>query len=619
MKEKLERFYSTFGDRGVMFILFAFSVVIHALLSLNMELPAVNPDEIGVASIAAFYAGKDWSGLMYAIGYYYGYVQAIFYLPLFLVFSSPYALYKAMLVMNGVLISFIPMIAYHLAAKIGVPKVWQKSVIALCCGFYVTYIAHSKFIWNEAISSLLPWTLIWCVYMAWDRKNRYSKFTFSMLTGFICALSFGAHSRLIAVVIALSLTMLIARFMFKEKILNLPAFFITMIISFVTEHFFRVMVQTFVWRGEPAGNTVEGGIERIGGLFEQGGFGRFVATLFGHLYTFCTSTLGIGTIAVTVFVLMCFSRLSEYYTNKKSVRIENGTKVYEPTKHRFSLRLVVFGIYGFLAIGGSMLLSVLYKFNSSQFGDVKDLVMFGRYTDNVAPLAIFLVLAFIYMYGFSIKLTASSAAIYAYVCFGFFTVSYPRVMDAAGYRESPVLGLMPWRIGEDIAESFTPLSFVIMTSAVFTLFAALIVCLSCTRRFKPQFISVVFCGIFTYTTLFSAFDYLPMRAEENLENTAPIKEICEFLYNDPESPQIIAYQTNTRTAALVQFLNPRTEVSLIRKAKNLPENGLVILENGTEIPYSPDEYDVVGTTTDFTVLACGQYARDYIKYKNTAD
>ncbi len=109
-----------------------------------------------------------------------------------------------------------------------------------------------------------------------------------------------------------------------------------------------------------------------------------------------------------------------------------------------------------------------------------------------------------------------------------------------------------------------------------------------------------------------------MRAEENLEKTAPIKEICEFLYNDPESPQIIAYQTNTRTAALVQFLNPRTEVSLIRKAKNLPENGLVILENGTEIPYSPDEYDVVGTTADFTVLACGQYARDYIKYKNTA-
>ncbi len=617
MKEKLERFYATFGDRGVMFILFAFSVVIHALLSLNMELPAVNPDEIGVASIAAFYAGKDWSGLMYPIGYYYGYVQAMIYLPLVLVFHSPYALYKAMLVMNGVLISFIPMIAYHLAAKIGVPKVWQKSVIALCCGFYVTYIAHSKFIWNEAISSLLPWALIWCVYMAWDRKNRYSKFTFSMLTGFICALSYGAHSRLIAVVIALSLTMLIARFMFKEKVLNLPAFFITMAVSFVTEHFFRAMIQNNVWRGTPSGNTVEGGLERIGGLLEEGGFGQFVATLFGHLYTFCTSTLGLGTIAILIFTMLCFSRISEYYTRKKSAKLENGTKVYDPVKHRYSLRLIIFGIYGFLAVGGSLLLSVLYKFNSSQFGEMKDLVIFGRYTDNVAPLAIFLVLAFIYLYGFSIKMAAGSAAIYAYVCFGFFTVTYPLVMNKGSYRESPVLGLLPWRIGEDISESFTSISFIIMTSAVFTLFAALVVCLSCTRRFKTQFLSVIFCGIFTYTTLFAAVSYLPMRAEENLEKTAPIKEICEFLYNDSGSPQIVAYQTGSRTAAVVQFLNPKTEVSLIRKSKNLPENGLIILKNGTEIPYSPAEYDVVGTTTEYTVLACGQFARDYIKYKNT--
>ncbi len=618
MKEKLERFYSTFGDRGIMFILFAFSVVIHALLTLRMELPAVNPDEIGVASIAAFYAGRDWSGLMHAVGYYYGYVQAIFYLPLFAVFQSPYALYKAMLVMNGVLISLIPMIAYHLAAKIGIPKVWQKTVIALCCGFYVTYIAHSKFIWNEAISSLLPWALIWCVYMAWDRKNRYSKFTFSMLAGFICAVSFGAHSRLIAVVIALTLTVLIARFCFKEKILNLPAFFITLSLSFVTEYFFRKMVQTIVWAGSPTGNTVEGGLERIGGLFEKSGFSQFVATLFGHLYTFCTSTLGIGAIAIAVFTVMCFSRLSEYYTRKKSETIENGTKVYEPEKHRFSLRLMIFAIYAFFAVGGSLLLSVLYKFNSSQFGDIKDLVIFGRYTDNVAPLAIFLVIAFLYLYGISIKTVAGSAALYAYVCFGFFTVSYPLVEKARSYRESPILGLLPWRIGEDITSNFSSISFIIMTSAVFTLFAALAVSLSCTRRFKAQFLSVIICGIFTYTTLFASFNYLPMRAEENLEKTAPVKAICEFLYNDVNSPQIVAYQTNTRTAGLVQFLNPLTEVSLIRKAKNLPENGLIIITNGTEIPYSPDEYDVVGTTTEFTVLACGNHARDYIKFKNTA-
>ena len=42
---------------------------------------------------------------------------------------------------------------------------------------------------------------------------------------------------------------------------------------------------------------------------------------------------------------------------------------------------------------------------------------------------------------------------------------------ARGYRESPMLGLMPWRIGEDYAKPFTVESFIIMTSVVFTVLA----------------------------------------------------------------------------------------------------------------------------------------------------
>ncbi|MBE6902464.1 MAG: hypothetical protein E7478_08305 [Ruminococcaceae bacterium] len=617
MTEKLKRFYSTFGDRGVMFLLFAFSVVIHALLSINMELPAVNPDEIGIASIAAFYSGRDWSQLMSTIGYYYGYVQAVFYVPLMLVFGSPYALYKAMLVMNGVLISFIPMIAYHLASKLGILKVWQKSIIALSCGFYITYVAHSKFIWNEAISSLLPWALIWCVFMAWDRKNKYSKFAFSMLAGFTCAVCYGAHSRLIAVVIALVLTLLIARFVFRENILNLPTFFVTGAVSFVTEHFCRKLIQNVVWDGKARGNTMDNAVDRIGGLFEAGGFDRFIATLFGHLYTFFTSTMGLGAIAVACFVVLCFCRISEWKKNRQQVH-QDGTRVYEPVKHKYSLRVTVFGIYGFFAVGGSLLLSVLYKFNSGQFGDIKDLIIFGRYTDNVAPLAVCLALIFLFRYGYTIYMIAGSAAIYGYICLGFVLTSVP-LLKTGGYRESPILGLLPWRIGEDITTSFTDLSYVIMSSMVFTVFAAFVVCLCCTRRFKTQLISGITCAIFTYTTLFAAFEYLPMRAEENAEKIAPSQAICEYLYNDSLSPDIISFNTGSRTAALVQFLNPKATVRYIKKTENLPSTGIIIIKNGEHIPFTPDVYDVIGVTEEHTILAYGDAARDYMKYKNTSN
>ncbi len=613
MKKKLERFYSTFGDRGVMFILFAFSVMIHAILSLGMELPAVNPDEIGVASIAAFYSGKDWSALMGAVGYYYGYIQALFYVPLMLVFGSPYALYKAMLVMNGVLISFIPMIAYHLASKLGIPKVWQKIAIAFCCGFYITYIAHSKFIWNEAISSLLPWALIWCVFMAWDRKNRYSRFTFSMLAGFTCALCYAAHSRLIAVVIALILTLLIARFVFREKILNLPTFFITLAVSFGCEYLLRNAIENAVWGGAARGNTVEGGLSRLEGLFASDGWQQFLGTLFGHLYTFFTSTLGIGALALAFFIILCSKRFSEWFSHRKKHR-EDGTRVYEPVKHKYSLRMTVFGIFAFLAVGGSLLLSVLYKFNSSQFGRIKDLVIFGRYTDNVAPLAIFLALAFLFCYGYSIKTVIGSAGVYAYTCMGFALTSANFIKDGS-YRESPILGLLPWRISESITDDVTAMSFVIMSSMVFTMFSALIICSACTRRFRTQLATGLICAVFIYTTGFAAFDYLPMRASENAQKTAPAKAISEMVYNDPASPQIIAYKTGSRTAGLVQFLNPNARVNLVNNALNLPETGIIIIENGTDIPLSTQNYDLVGKTPYHTVLAYGVAAREYIKFK----
>lgn len=219
MIQALKRFYTNFGDRGVMFIMFACSVVMHSLLAMCMELPAVNPDEIGVASVSAFYSGRDWSLLMEKVSYYYGYIQALFYAPLFMLFKNPYALYKACLVMNGVLISFIPLIAYHVAGRVGVKKVWQKLVAAVCSGCYITYVAHSKFIWNETICSLLPWALLWVIFQAVDCKKAGARCAWSAVAGLLCAVCYAAHSRLLAVVIAFVMTLLIVRIFMKRMIL----------------------------------------------------------------------------------------------------------------------------------------------------------------------------------------------------------------------------------------------------------------------------------------------------------------------------------------------------------------------------------------------------------------
>ena len=235
------------------------------------------------------------------------------------------------------------------------------------------------------------------------------------------------------------------------------------------------------------------------GLFEECGLGRFVSTLFGHLYTFATSTAGLGAVAFVVFFLLIFVRIREWRQNLGGTLVD-GVKVYEPaTKHTYSARLTVLGIYAFLAVGGSMLLSVLFKFNSGQIDEIKDLTMFGRYTDNVAPLAVLLVLVFMFRYKLNIKHIGWAAAGYAYICFGFFTVSWQMVGGAKGYRESPILGLMPWRIGEDYTKTFTSDSFIIMTSVTFTVLALMAVFTACTGKNRTALISGLTCCLFAYT------------------------------------------------------------------------------------------------------------------------
>lgn len=618
MIQALKRFYSNFGDRGVMFIMFAFSVVTHSLLAMCMELPAVNPDEIGVASVAAFYSGRDWSALMGQITYYYGYVQAIFYAPLFMLFRNPYALYKACLVMNGVLISFIPMIAYHISGRLGIKKVWQKLVISFCSGSYITYIAHSKFIWNETICSVLPWVLLWVMFLAVDCKKAGQRCLYSAVAGVLCAVCYGAHSRLLAVVIAFILTLLIVRIFMKRVILVLPVFFPVLAGSFVGEHFCRKLIQQLVWKGNASGNTMESEIDRVLGLFEEGGFGRFLSALFGHLYTFMTSTAGIGALACSVFFLMLIVRISEWHNGRKTEVID-GVEVRTPAEHKFSARVTTLGIYAFLSVGGSMLLSVLFKFNSGQVGSIKDLTMFGRYTDNVAPLAIFLVLIFLFRYGITLKQTAWAAAIYAYVCIGFFTVSYAQIVSAKGYRESPILGLMPWRIGEDYTKTLTTDSFIVMCSVTFSVLALIAVFTACTRKHRNALVSGSFCCLFIYTTLFAGLVYLPDRAETNIKKTEPARLVSSLLYDESSSPMIVCYKLNSRNAGLIQFLNLDTKVTIIRKGKNIPDNCIIIADEEEQLPLEPDTYDHIGTEGGLSVYAHGETARDFIKYKRSAD
>lgn len=597
MKRRLEQFYAAFGDRGVIFILYAFSVVVNALMTMCMELPAVFPEEISAAGIAAFYSGKNWADILGETGVRGGYIQSLLYTPLFLVFDNPYVLYKAMLVVNALIVSFIPMISYHLATKLGVERVRQKLLAALSCGMYVSVLMRSKFITSDALSCLMIWILIMCVFAAWDKKNRYTRFTMSILLGFLCAVAFGVNSTLIAAVLSVILTVIIARIFFKERLLNIPAFALSLTLSFVAEHFARILVL------RSAANYTEEA------LYVKMNLSGALERIFGEIYTFMTESFGMGALAAALFAAIIFAWIREGIKSKETV-LEDGTKVYEPAMHKYNIRLTILALYQFLTV---VILTVALPIVS--FTGHNTFAGMGESTQAVAPIALFFVLVFVFRYSIDIKKLLLGTGIYAYACLCFALTSSLASLAAS---RGKLPELTPFRIGEDILSEPTEMSFIIMSSCVFSVFVLLIVFTSCAKKYITRFVSITMLGILIYNTAYAAFYYLPRTAESLLAERESYKKVGELLYNSSQSPPIIVYETDKELAAELQFQKLETSVKIIKKTDKVPESCLLVVKSGVKVPFEGGSYDIAGKTDAYTVYAYGESARDFIRYSSAS-
>ncbi|MDE6727430.1 MAG: hypothetical protein K2J80_05770 [Oscillospiraceae bacterium] len=608
MKRRLIQFYDSFGDRGVMFILYALAVVANSLPAVFSDLPVIFPDEAEAAGIAAFYSGKDWSGLLEQLNGGSGYVQALLYAPLFWVIKNPYALYKAMLIVNAFLIGFIPLIAYHLAGKFGVMRVRRKLLIAFCCGLYAAYTINSKFIWNEPLTCLLSWLMVLCLFSAWDKSSRSSRFALSVYVGFLCAFAYAANKRLIAPVAALVLTAVIARLVMREKTLNLPVFGITLAASFITEHFLRRSIEQSLWGEESSAKFLDISVN-------AGNGDRFLSALFSHIYAFMTSSVGMGALAAAIFAVMIFSYLSEGIKDRPKT-LEDGTKIYEPIKHKYSTRLTVFALFQFLAVGCTAVASSLFTFDTGKYA--QETAVFGRYTDSIAPFAIFLVLVYVFLYGIDLAKPLIGAGIYGYSCICFAVAGYPLAQFSNRFMYSLLFGSFPMTAGEGDAES-SGINCLVMSSIVFTLYALIIIFVSCTRKKRAAFVTGTVFGVLMAITVYSTVFCLPNIYRQNSEKQAPWKEIMSLIYNDAQSPPVVVYDTDPQIAATLQFLASETHVVLLNRGGHVPESCLLIAKSGVQAPFEGGSYDIVGRTSEFTVYAYGDNARDFIRYSSSKD
>lgn len=366
------------------------------------------------------------------------------------------------------------------------------------------------------------------------------------------------------------------------------------------------MLIAHVWNGAEfaAGGTgIMGELSHVTGFF---------GVFFSHIYAFMTSTFGMGAIAGALFVILIMTRVTETIKHRGKPA-ENDTKVYEPIKHTYGLRITIFALFQFLTLICTSGVSALYSFNTGASSDAA--AVFGRYTDNIAPFSMFLVLVFVFLYGIDLKKLLFSTAVYAYACLCFALVGYPLVSGEDGRLTAATTGLVPFDIGSvGSTAELTGMSYVIMSSCTFTMLALLMVFASCSRRHRSMLMSLSILAVIAYTSAFSGLVYLPAVGEESAERVEPYVEVSRLLYNNPQSPPIVTFETAPELAATVQFLVPDTRVTMLKSNGRVPDSCLLIAENGVEAPFEGGSYDMVGRTARYTVYAYGESARSFMRY-----
>jgi hypothetical protein len=548
----------------------------------------LTPDEYSVTAVAAYANGYNWQSTV-STGGYYGYFQSLFYIPVFWITNDGWLQYRLMLVINGILMSFVPVIAYYLSRKkFGVKKA-ASTLFALICGWYPCYMLLTKYTWNETMCGLLPWVFALLIYKSLDCESTVGKQIFSVLGALTAVAAYATHGRMLALIAAGVVLELVVYFsMNKTKIFCFGGFFGALAAGLVGDTLIKRFIQGVLWRvdeGKTPTNTIEKMISR---LFSSGDGGvslgenvsaeKFFDTVIGHLFYFISSTWGFGAICIAAVV----TAIVMYYRHRSDVKISAGFSEFSEKSPDYSdKKTAVFMWFTLLAMGAIFFVSAAFKSTSSLFSARMDTVIYGRYTEVLYPIAIFAGLLIIYKNRFGLK--QSLAALFIGAVINILTEIFvvPVVLGGERFVSAMILGIAPLRYGEAIKELPTGDTFMkIIITTMTLLFAWVLVrFIRKSGRKAYLFYAVPLAGLLMYTNVYCYASYTVPQSK-NAVAGAEYMSSAISLIEDSGFDSITCCNLTRERYVKAQFLYPELDIQVVTsytKLKNLDELPDIIL------------------------------------------
>ncbi len=625
-KEKTSVFTS---DWFLMLALYVITLTLHILMSQVSTLFNLTPDEYSVTAVAAYFNGYDWSQTV-SSGGYYGYFQSLFYIPVFRLISDPYMQYRAMLIINGVIMSFAPVIVYYLSRKWFSVRKLSSFFIAVICGLYPSYMLLTKYTWNETMCCILPWIFALLMYKSLKSHKQtggravFMQQLWAALAGLTLIAAYATHGRMLALTAAGVILELVVLITMKKRLFSLIGFFTAFAAGFVGDKLLKDFFQSALWladqKSKASVNTIENMFGRITGI-ESEELIRFPQTLIGHFFYFFSSTWGFG----AVCLVMIISGIVMYYVSRSRAKKGKITETSESGKVKtyISSNLAIFCWYAFLVMGAIFAVSVAFKSTSTVFETRADTTIFGRYIETFFPVAIFAALIMIYRGRLSTAHCFAALVSAAGVFVLTQLITLPVVVGdgetAKNTVSAMILGIAPLKIGEGLKDTITETTFIKIIAVVMALLLALVIVRLVSKKEKTLFnaVAIPLAALLMYSSLYCFDGYTMVQAKNASYGGNYVSEALNMI-KDCEYNDVLCFSMKSERYVKSQFLFPEMKVRLassVKKLNSLKKRPDFILSDREDNLHMwiDDIYLVGNINHNIQLYACSDNAKNWCR------
>ncbi|WP_251391942.1 hypothetical protein [Mediterraneibacter agrestimuris] len=309
----LVHFYKKYikSNTAKYFMLFTLVFILNAMFAIRMRGPMFS-DEIGHLSSVEYLVGNDWSDYVKNVGLgYYKYGTAILYFPLYLLIQDRTFLYISMLLFNSIILALIPCIIFKIEIDfLNIKDDRKAMLIAFMLGVMPSSLILSKTVLSETLLSFLSWLILLFLLICFHCGKNWERHILSITIGFLSVYAYITHARGIVVTILLFMLVFLLRYWKKISVINIPSYLLGIFIGWSVDSVLGNFLKSHIWNGNINYNSTQeilSGWAHIDFFFS--GLKTIVYTLFGWLYSTCSSSYGLaiwGIVFVVIFLYKYF-------------------------------------------------------------------------------------------------------------------------------------------------------------------------------------------------------------------------------------------------------------------------------------------------------------------------